>query len=141
MAPLRGRGVVLLVDDDLGVRSVAGRILREAGYVVIEAADGLQAWTLFLREPESFHVVVADVVMPRMPGTELAARIQARRPELPVLLMSAYTDADLTARGLLAAPGTLVTKPFDAATLVASVERALGRQGRSGSQPTDRPAP
>lgn len=127
MAALPARGILLLVDDEPSVRQVAGRILRDAGYAVVEAADGLQAWTLFLRDPGSFHAVVADVVMPRMPGTELAARIRGRRPELPVLLMSGYTNADLVARGLVEAAGVLVTKPFDGETLVALVERALGR--------------
>jgi len=129
MAGLPARGVILLVDDDPGVRSVAGRMLREAGYTVIEAADGLQAWTLFHGDPSRFQAVVADVVMPRMPGTALAVRVRGLRPEVPVLLMSAYTGADLRARGLLAAFGVLLTKPFDAATLIASIEQALGQQG------------
>jgi DNA-binding NarL/FixJ family response regulator len=84
----------------------ATSMLREAGYAVIEAVDGLQASTLFLREPSSFDAMVADVVMPRMPGTALAARVRDRRPELPVLLMSAYTGTDLTARRLLETPAS-----------------------------------
>lgn len=123
---LHTRGVILLVDDDPGVRSVASRMLRDAGYAVIEAADGLHAWTLFQSDPSRFQAVVADVVMPRMPGTALAVRVRGLRPEVPVLLISAYTGADLRARGLLAAFGVLVTKPFDAATLIASMEQALG---------------
>ena len=95
---------------------------------MIEANDGLQAWAVFQRDPGAIHVLLADVVMPRMPGTELAARVNALRPELPVLLMSGYTNADLFARGLVAVQGGLVTKPFAAGTLVTAVRRALGRQ-------------
>jgi CheY-like chemotaxis protein len=80
--------VVLLVDDDLGVPALAVRILQNAGYQVVEAGGGAQAWMHFQREPTVFDVLVADVVMPRMTGTELAARVHTLRPELPVVLMT-----------------------------------------------------
>ena len=126
-SPLAPR-VILLVDDDPGIRSIAGTILRDAGYAVIEANDGLQAWMVFRRDPGAFRMLVAEVVMPRMPGTELAARVHELHPELPVVLMSGYTNADLFARGLVAVQGGLVTKPFAAGTLVTAVRRALGQQ-------------
>jgi len=94
------------VDDDPGIRQIASTILRDAGYAVIEANDGLQAWTVFGRDPTAFHMLVADVVMPRMPGTELAARVHELHPELPVVLMSGYTNTDLLARGFVPVHGT-----------------------------------
>jgi two-component system cell cycle sensor histidine kinase/response regulator CckA len=118
---------LLLVDDDAAVRAVAGRMLREAGYAVLEASDGLQAWTHFQRDPSRYDALLTDVVMPRMPGTELAARVHSARPSLPVLMMSAFTPADLLARGLEASHGEVVPKPFNADQLLAAVARILNR--------------
>jgi CheY-like chemotaxis protein len=125
MSPEPRERVVLLVEDDPAVRSMARRYLGQAGYAVVEAGDGLQAWSRFRRRPDRFDVLLTDVVMPRMPGTELAARVHALRPELPVLLMTGYTPMDLLARGLQATHGMLLTKPFDGETLIAAVRAAL----------------
>jgi two-component system, cell cycle sensor histidine kinase and response regulator CckA len=103
--------VVLLVDDEPMVRALAARTLHDAGYGVVEATDGLQGWVQFERQPNSFSALLTDVVMPRMPGTELAARVHPVRPEWPVLLMTGYTRADLLARGLHATHGELLTSP------------------------------
>jgi two-component system, cell cycle sensor histidine kinase and response regulator CckA len=116
----------LVVDDEVGVRQMAARYLRDAGYSVVEAADGLQAWQYFQRQPSQVDGVVADAVMPRMTGTDLAARLLGARPELPIVLMSGYTPADLLARGLEASLGELLTKPFSRESLLAVVRRALG---------------
>jgi DNA-binding NtrC family response regulator len=86
----------------------------------------VQAWSHFQRQPTGFDVLLSDVVMPRMPGTRLAAQVHAVRPSLPVLLMTGYTPADLLARGLEAGHAALVTKPFDGGALVAAVRKALG---------------
>jgi CheY-like chemotaxis protein len=129
--------VVLVVDDEPAVRGLASRMLRQAGFTVVEAGDGHEAWTLFQRQPGRFSVLLADVVMPRVPGTELAARVHLVRPELPVLLMTGYTPSDLLARGLQAEHGALVTKPFDPERLLAAVRKALGTTGEP-SAPSDR---
>jgi CheY-like chemotaxis protein len=117
---------VLLVDDEIAVRMLTGRCLRGAGYDVVEAADGLQAWTYFQRQPFSIDALLTDVVMPQLTGTELAARVRQRRPELPVVLMSGYSPADLLARGLEASHGVLLTKPFTDDGLLALVRQVLG---------------
>ncbi|MGN6390699.1 MAG: response regulator [Gemmatimonadales bacterium] len=125
MDPELRERVVLLVEDNPAVRSLARRYLRQAGYAVVEAGDGLQAWTRFHRRPDRFDLLLTDVVMPKMPGTDLAARVHELRPELPVLLMTGYTQSDLLARGLQATHGKLVTKPFQGEALVAAVRAAL----------------
>jgi DNA-binding response OmpR family regulator len=99
---------------------------------VFEAIDGLDAWTIFMRQPGRFKLLLADVVMPRISGTELAARVRGVRPELPVLLMTGYSTKELLVRGIEAAPGEVVTKPFDADTLIAAVRKA---QGATGPEP------
>ena len=125
--PLSGR-TILLVDDDRAVRYILVRTLQEAGYGVVEAGDGAQAWTCFEDNPRRFDAVVTDVVMPRMSGTVLAARVHASRPSLPVLLMSAYSPAELLERGLEAAHGNLMSKPFNPDQLVAAVRQILGEE-------------
>ena len=117
---------MLQVDDDAAVRAVARRCLQTAGHIVVEAGDGLPAWTRFQRQPDAFDVLLTDVVMPRMPGTELAARVHDVRPEPPVVLMTGYTPEDLLARGLEASHGWLLTNPFSPETLLGAVGKALG---------------
>lgn len=117
---------ILLVDDDRAVRFIATRILEEAGYEVIQAGDGVEALTYFLEDPGRFDAVVADVVMPRIPGTLLAARVHATRPSLPILLMSGYSPAEMLDHGVEAPHTNLVPKPFDPDQLLAAVRRILG---------------
>jgi two-component system cell cycle sensor histidine kinase/response regulator CckA len=126
MLPQPRAPVVLLVEDDAAVRATVSRFLREAGYAVVEASDGQQAWTRFRRRPDRFDALVTDVVMPKLPGTELAARVRELRPELPVVLMTGYTQAGLLERGLQATHGQLLTKPFDGPELIAALRAASG---------------
>src|ERR1700722_16360828 len=88
-AEQRGSTTVLLVEDNAQVRALAVMILRDSGYVVIEAADGNQA----LESPHGGgqgEVRVSDIMMPGMRGTELARRFQLARPGVPVVMMSGY---------------------------------------------------
>jgi DNA-binding NtrC family response regulator len=117
---------ILLVDDDRAVRFIATRVLEEAGYDVIQAGDGVEALTYFLEDPGRFDAVVADVVMPRIPGTLLATRVHATRPSLPILLMSGYSPAEMLDHGVEARHTNLVPKPFDPDQLLAAVRRILG---------------
>jgi len=119
---------VLLADDDPAVRFIARRMLEEAGYRVVEARDGVQAWTYFLRDPSAYDALLTDIVMPRMPGTALAARVHSVRPSLPILLLSAYAPTDLLARGLEAPHGEILSKPFGAEQLLAAVRRVCGEE-------------
>ena len=117
---------ILLVDDDRAVRFIATRILEEAGYDVIQAGDGVEALTYFLEDPSRFDALIADVVMPRIPGTLLAARVHATRPSLPILLMSGYSPAEMHDHGVETPHTNLVPKPFDPDQLLAAVRRVLG---------------
>jgi CheY-like chemotaxis protein len=116
---------VLVVDDEGPVRELTARMLRDAGYDTVLAIDGLDAWRKLQREATKVDAIVSDVVMPHMTGTELLGRVQAYRPELPVILMSGYSADDLRARGLEQAPVPLLTKPFTQDELVAAVARLL----------------
>lgn len=124
---------VLVVDDERSVRELAARMLREAGYDTIQAVDGQDAWRQLRRARGEMQAIVADVVMPKMTGTELLARVQADFPELPVVLMSGYSADDLRARGLEQSPVPLLTKPFRQDELVGAVNRILGVEPRSAA--------
>lgn len=83
---------ILLVDDDADVRSAATTALREAGHHVVDAKSGSIAWDALLQASGRFDLIVADVVMPGMSGTELAAKAQLAWPELRVLFVTGFAD-------------------------------------------------
>jgi CheY-like chemotaxis protein len=110
---------VLVVDDEPDVRAMTSRILRDAGYSVIEAASGRDA----LDHPQTsdVDVVVTDVLMPGMSGDELARRLRDSRPELRFLFMSGHTS-HIPPDAL---PGDLIEKPFRADGLLRAIARVI----------------
>jgi PAS domain S-box-containing protein len=103
---------VLLVEDDEAVRALAGEMLEEWGYTVLEAPHGPAALRLAALH-ETIDVLVTDVVMPGMSGPELAVRLRASQPGLRIVFMSGYAD-DALPEGVAAAlgPTAFVQKPF-----------------------------
>jgi PAS domain S-box-containing protein len=85
------RGLVLLVEDEPRVRAQAQRLLRRAGYDVVEAADGAEGKQRFAERQHEITVVVSDVVMPIVGGVEMVVALRAQRPDLPVVFVSGYT--------------------------------------------------
>jgi CheY-like chemotaxis protein len=116
---------VLVAEDDPQVLEVVTRIVRIGGYHALPARDGREAWGIFQRVQPPIDLVIADVVMPYMTGTELAAHVVASQPELPLILMSAFTPEDLARRGLVLSHGHLLTKPFTPGELLGLVRRLL----------------
>jgi two-component system, cell cycle sensor histidine kinase and response regulator CckA len=115
---------VLVVDDEPSVRRFASRVLREAGFEVREAADGLDALSLVRSGVAELHAVVSDIVMPRMNGVELFRSLSLERPRLPVILMSGYDMHQLAQLGI-ASPCGVLSKPFPADLLLAEVRRCI----------------
>src|SRR3954454_23264434 len=97
---MRGWETVLLVEDEDAVRALAREVLRRHGYVVLEAAHGVDAVRVAERHPDDIHLMVTDVVMPHMGGRELAERLMTARPKMKVLFMSGYTDQAVMHRHL-----------------------------------------
>jgi len=126
-----GRERVLVVEDEPAVRALVAGSLRRRGYTVAEAADGTEALTLIHGNAEPFHLVVTDVIMPRMGGRELADVLAAEQPGLPVLFMSGYADHAAFGTGLLQAGEHFIQKPFASAALTARVRAIL--DGRPAS--------
>ena len=123
---------VLVVDDDAEVLSLAVDILGEAGYTVLSTTDPRHALRLARTHPGPLQLLVTDVVMPLMNGMQLATEVQALRPDVKVLLISAYrtkeTDDYRTRLGLR---GLFLDKPFTIAALTGAARTLLAEPVRS----------
>jgi two-component system cell cycle sensor histidine kinase/response regulator CckA len=117
-------GSVLVVDDEPSVRRFACRVLREGGYGVREAVDGVEALTVVRSAHVEIDAVVSDIVMPRMNGVELLQSLSLEVPRLPVILMSGYDMNQLTRLGIVSPCGVL-PKPFPPERLLAEVKRCI----------------
>ncbi len=114
---------ILVVDDTDEVRKMVCRILSQSGYHVLEAADGTEALQVSEAHNHGIHLLLTDVVMPRMNGRELAERLCTRIPRLRLIFMSGYMDAGTLHRGGEVA--TFLPKPFSAHTLTRKVRETL----------------
>ena len=115
--------VVLLVEDEEGVRRVARRALELHGFRVIEAANGSQALEQADREP-AIALLLTDVMMPEMLGPAVASALRDLRRDIPVLYMSGHTE-EVARAGLLDPAVPFLAKPFTPAQLVAKVREVL----------------
>jgi PAS domain S-box-containing protein len=122
--PSERSATVLLVEDDPLVRSVARRTLEGAGHRVLVADDGGAALELAGRHADSIDLLVSDLVMPGIGGTELADRLERQHPELRVLFVSGYASDELSGRPALRGRAFLA-KPFTPRELLTAIERAL----------------
>ena len=109
---VRGTETVLLAEDEPAVRAVAREALEGHGYRVFEAPNGVEALAAARAHSGPLHLLITDMVMPRMGGRELAQRLLAERPGLRVLFMSGYTDDALVRQGASEATSTFLQKPF-----------------------------
>jgi CheY-like chemotaxis protein len=117
--------IILLVEDEEPVRLFAKAALEEQGYRVLEAGHGWEALMRLSEFDSAVNLVIADVMMPEMGGSELARRLAVERPGLPILFLSGYTDDEMTLRGL-GPPSAFVQKPFTPDVLARRVRELLG---------------
>ena len=129
---------VLVVEDEDALRTLVERVLCRAGYIVLPAANGIEALRVFEQHKGSLHLLLTDVVMPEMNGKELADQLVLQSPNLKVLYMSGYTDEAIIHHGVLA-PGThFISKPFNPAQLTRMVRKVLDGEA-SSDRPNDKP--
>jgi CheY-like chemotaxis protein len=120
-----GPPLVLVVDDDPGVRAVTSRLLSGAGYAVLDAEDGRGALDLLQHVAPAVDLVLTDLRMPGMSGTQLARAVSELRPDLPVLYMTGFSE-DLLDRLPDDARGTrVINKPFENDEVLRLVARWL----------------
>jgi two-component system, cell cycle sensor histidine kinase and response regulator CckA len=116
---------ILLVDDEPPLRKVAQRILEREGHTVLVAGDGEEAWKRAGSRVEGIDLVVSDLVMPGMGGTELLMKLRKERPGLPCVLMSGYAQEELPEE--VGQAGTVfLQKPFSPRELARAIREALG---------------
>lgn len=135
----RPRSATILVVDDLeSVRVVLRRQLASLGHTVLEAADGTEAIEVVRTRRGDLDLVLTDVVMPSMNGTEVAACLCTEFPGLPVVLMSAYAPAGLTRVGFQDAVVPVLQKPFEISQLAELIQVALDLPAGhgAGTRPT-----
>ncbi|HEX6434274.1 MAG TPA: response regulator, partial [Gemmatimonadales bacterium] len=122
-----GSGTVLVVEDEEGVREVAERILQDFGFETRVALDGREALDIMETTGDKVAVVLLDLSMPRMGGQETLRHIRERRPHLPVIMMSGYTEEAVASHLSDNGPGmtAFLQKPFLAEDLMDVLRRTL----------------
>jgi len=128
--PVRRRKTVLVAEDEEGVRELASEFLQSAGYAVLTAKDGTEALAIATRSDEPIHLLLTDVVMPKMRGPELAKRLKALRNRLSIVYMSGYLEYNKGNDDFLE-EGFFLQKPFSRDTLVLKVGEAMRNDFKS----------
>ena len=122
---LCGSETILLVEDEEAVRDLARRILESKGYKVIPARNGNEALSICEQSPDVIHLLLTDLVMPRMNGVALAEAIRIRRPSTRILYMSVYSDDNIIRQGITARTSSFIQKPFPPDLLLRMVRASL----------------
>jgi CheY-like chemotaxis protein len=128
-----GSETILLVEDDAEVRQVATRILRRNGYRVLEAENGADALRVCENEPDPVDLIVTDIIMPGMGGTELAAKIREKQPNARILFTSGYTEDAVVRQSFLNPGEAFIEKPFTPDLLARKARELLRPQDGDGS--------
>ena len=127
---VRGSEVVLLAEDEDNIRHPAQEILEARGYTVLPARDATQALDLANRWGGPIHLLISDVIMPGMSGSQLASRLAAERPGLQILYISGYPEDAIAQHGVLRPGRSFLQKPFPPGVLLRKVREILDREGR-----------
>ncbi|HVQ93358.1 MAG TPA: response regulator [Mycobacteriales bacterium] len=132
---VRGSGeTILLVEDEAAVREITRRILTNAGYQVLEAANPAEALTRHVANGD-IDALLTDALMPGMSGAQLIEQFHHTRPNLPTLVMSGYTAGTLPSRQSLPTDVPFIRKPFTAAALLHRLHEVLARADSAGAAP------
>ena len=121
----RGTETILLVEDDEGVRKLICDVLRSNGYTVMVSEDGEKAVEICKQHEGPIHLLLTDVVLPKMGGPEIAKRLLARRPSMKVLYMSGYADKAIVHNGVLEEGIAFLGKPVSPQALLSKVREVL----------------
>ena len=123
----KGRETILLVEDDDVIRRMTKQALQQSGYTVLDAADGEDGLAVAAAAAGPIHLLLTDLVMPKVSGRELADRLSARMPAVRVLFVSGYTEDEIVHHGVETAAVDFLHKPFSLAALADKVREILDR--------------
>jgi two-component system, cell cycle sensor histidine kinase and response regulator CckA len=133
---LWGTEIVLLVEDEPIVLNLISHVLRQQGYTVLEAANGVEALSVAQEHTGGhIHLVLTDVVMPQMGGKELVERLLKMFPDIKVLLMSGYMQGSASYIEALGSEVELIQKPFTPNVLLMKVREVMEGVKYSGAEP------
>ena len=125
---------ILIAEDSNVVRQTIIATLKSTGYSIIDAGDGQEAFELFKETPNLIHLIITDLLMPRMTGKDLAAKAKELAPNVKVLFMSGFTNEDLSDEGILTEGCNFLAKPFSDIQLLEAVRQTLNHPYHSNSQ-------
>jgi len=126
-SPARGRETLLVVEDEPLILRMTMRVLGELGYTVLTASDGYEALEVLKHHAGDVQLLITDVVMPKMSGRELAARVTALRPDIRVLYSSGYTADAMGEDGVLGEGINFLAKPYAPSRLADAVRDVLDK--------------
>jgi CheY-like chemotaxis protein len=122
---ISGSETVLIVEDNDALRKLAKNVLRKYGYEILEAENGEKALNVSETHEGPIHLLLTDVVMPAMSGTDLSEKLQSIRPETRVIYMSGYTADAIVRNGILRQDINFIEKPFSLENLAKKVRQVL----------------
>ena len=120
-------GTILVVEDDHEVRDLITTILQRTGYTILAAGDVDEAMEMSRQHTENIHLLLTDVMLPKMGGRELADALVSQRPDLDVLYMSGYTDSAISHQGVLDPAVAFLQKPISSNQLLKKVRETLSK--------------
>jgi two-component system, cell cycle sensor histidine kinase and response regulator CckA len=121
----RGCETLLVVEDEASVRQASQQFLTQSGYHVLEASDGEDALRMSRNHRGPIHLMITDVVMPRMGGSKLAERLADERPDMKVLFLSGYAETTVLQHGKVDVTNRFLQKPFSLKMLARKVREVL----------------
>jgi len=133
-ADLTGRGTILLVEDEEGLRGLNARGLASRGYTVLEAGNGVEALEVLERNGRQVDLVVSDVVMPEMDGPTLLKEMRRRNPSLKIIFVSGYAEDAFEKNLPEGGQFAFLAKPFTLKQLVAAVKETIAANSEPASR-------
>jgi len=128
---MTGSSTILLVDDDIVVLATLSNLLRHFGYVVAGASNSKAAMDYITSGSSCFDLVITDLAMPGINGAEFVAAVKKTFPEIPVIVITGYTERCTTEEARQFGAFAYLAKPLQTPQLISAIERALGASPRA----------
>ena len=108
----KGKGRILMVDDEVDIVNAAKIILEQTGYEVMTFTNSLEAWQTFKADPNRFDLLISDLTMPRLTGLELAKNVLSIRPDLPIIICTGFSESISTEKARDLGIKEVILKPL-----------------------------